>query len=84
MEYTCSLDVNETTSLFCPITIACGNVKKRFDNALMDTGAVVCHITYALWCAWGCNKLCFDGNPSLMNLAGFNSFKEMTFDGLPL
>jgi hypothetical protein len=79
-----SFDANRNGVLICPITVRCGNINRRLDNALLDTGAGMCHITYALWCKWGFDRLCFNGNPSLMNLAGFASADEMEFDRLPL
>lgn len=83
MAYTYSFDANKTGILRCPIVVKCGAIHERI-NALLDTGAGICHITYGLWKRWGFNSLLFDSNPSLMNTAGIYSADDIAFDKLPI
>ena len=75
MESTYKFDANIQGILRCDATIFCGTVADR-RMVLLDSGAGVCHITYALWCLLGMNEVCYNDNPQLLNLMGIKSADE--------
>jgi hypothetical protein len=54
---------------------------------LLDTGAVICHMTYGLWLDMGLDEVCFNelrDTTEFFQHTSFRSPKDMTFEKLPL
>jgi len=78
------INIHQQSALYCPVELECGGYIQSFPNALLDTGAGMCHITYPLWTLSGFGKLCWDENKKLMQLMKIKSSDDLTFDTLPL
>jgi len=78
-------DLNKTWAFFCPVILKCGPTEVELEKqALIDTGAGTCHISFSLWCQLGMNLLCFNEKEELLKSQGIYSVDEMVFDRLPL
>jgi len=80
----CKVDVTQTHVLLCPVRLRHESKEYPVDFSLLDSGATICHMTYPLWLHMGLHEVCWNANPQLCKLMGFNKPSDMTFETLPL
>jgi hypothetical protein len=69
--------------MFGDVTLEC-NKNKTTLLSLFDSGAGLCYMSFELWRRAGFDEMCFNANPTLMELIGFKSKEDFTFENLPL
>ena len=67
MDSSFRIDVNKTGAFLCSVKLKCKEVSAELGAlSLLDTGAGICHMTYALWCDIGLNKVYLNERQDLL------------------